>query len=154
MSPSVIEIRGHHLLSIFYCFLSSDVEGTINYQFKYFVRRKQYGKEHAENMRNIMRRLLHTPEEKIKLLAGVGDDICRVCPKTCVRRGVYHDMGYDNMIIRTLGCEVNRIYALGEIIEKGKNLIEIYKKALPRRRGRPKRAVALGAMLAEYQSGR
>ena len=76
MESSVVEIRGHHLLSLFWCFSAEEIRGKIGYMA--FFRKIDYGKKFTENERDIWLKIHENPEIKIKLVAR-RDGICKSC---------------------------------------------------------------------------
>lgn len=138
-----VEIRGHHLLSLFYCFSVKESMGRIYYMA--FFREKEYGKRFAENEKNIWLKIYNNPGIKIRLVARK-DALCKSCRIECftTRRA-------DQKFIASFGCEVNGVYYLEELIQKGNALIEDYKKSLPAKKGRPKTKIAVGSQLDCYK---
>jgi len=108
-----ILLRGHHLwlLYRFYVVVGKSCirANMIN---------DKYGKKHTTYVINTLERIVNSPELKIKIVAGISDEIC----KNCLRKEpICHTVTADLRAIAESGLRIGEVYTSKYILERLSN---------------------------------
>ena len=108
-----ILLRGHHLRLLYRFYVVVE---------KSFIRMNMicelYGEKHTNHVINTLERIINSPELKIKIVAGISDEIC----KNCLRKEpICHTVTADLGAIAESGLRVGEVYTSQYILERLSN---------------------------------
>lgn len=114
-------LRGHHLYLLYdYCLLFNGNYTRGENYIRYNMISTGYGEEHTNYTISIFKKITESDNIRIKLVAGILDDICEKCCriKHKFKLRLCNSNGEDLMAIADVGLRVDEVYASKHILEK------------------------------------